>query len=370
MSAKSMIAVAAVSALSACGLPSSGPSKEQLLSSDARLGGDAFVVPLDNGVVQMTQPGAGLSFSGNLQGAAEPSADVIRPGDVLTVTVWENVDNGLLANIGQKVTMLEALQVDEQGRIFVPYAGAINVAGDSPATVRRKITAALQSQTPDPQVEVRRDTGDGATVAVIGRVNAQQVVPVTSSSNTLTEVIASAGGISIEPQMAMVRVVRNGSAETVWLQDIYDNPRFDIAIQPGDRVIVEQDRRSFTSLGQTSGQREVDFTEPNLTLIEALGLVGGLNGNTADATGVFVLREESAAVANAVLRRNDIVSPQRIVYALDLSEPSGLFLGRDFFMRDDDLLYVTEAPYVKWARVITSITAPATQIDSIRNVAD
>ena len=39
----------------------------------------------------------------------------ISPGDTLSVKVWENVDTGLLAGIGQKVTTLEAIQVDQSG---------------------------------------------------------------------------------------------------------------------------------------------------------------------------------------------------------------------------------------------------------------
>ena len=48
--------------------------------------------------------------------------------------VWENVDTGLLAGVGQKATTLEAIQVDQSGDIFVPYAGRLQAAGRRPPT--------------------------------------------------------------------------------------------------------------------------------------------------------------------------------------------------------------------------------------------
>jgi polysaccharide export outer membrane protein len=41
---------------------------------------------------------------------------------------------------------------------------------------------------------------------------------------------------------------------------------------------------------------------------------------------------------------------------LDLTEPNGLFVARDFLIRDGDTIYVTEAPIVQWNRTIAAIT--------------
>ena len=45
----------------------------------------------------------------------------------------------------------------------------------------------------------------------------------------------------------------------------------------------------------------------------------------------------------------------RVVYAIDLTRPGGMFLARDFIMRDGDTLYVTTAPFVRFRKVIQSI---------------
>ena len=56
--------------------------------------------------------------------------------------------------------------------IFVPYAGRIQAAGNTPGSIRKIINDGLKEQTPDPQVEVRQIAGDGATVSLLGAVNA------------------------------------------------------------------------------------------------------------------------------------------------------------------------------------------------------
>ena len=80
--------------------------------------------------------------------------------------------------------------------------------------------------------------------------------------------------------------------------------------------------------------------------------VGWLNSNLADPTGIFILREEPPEIANTLLGRNDLIGNQWFAYVLDLTEPSGMFMGRDFQIRDGDTVYVTEAPFVQWNKTL------------------
>ncbi len=171
--------------------------------------------------------------------------------------------------------------------------------------------------------------------------------------------LARAGGVALTPDVAQIKVERGGRTGRVWLQDLYDNPRYDIALRSGDRIIVEEDRRSFTALGATTGQRRVPFTKRDMSLIEAIATVGGLDGRAANPTGVFVFREDSADVANRVLGRSDLVGEQRMVYVVNLTEPDGMFSAREFRIRDEDTVYTTEAAFGTWARLLSIATAAA-----------
>lgn len=345
-------ALALVLVAAGCTMPRSGPTASEIRAGDRQEDGAVRIVTVSPAIARAASVEDSIGFGSALLGAGPVAADGISPGDRLTVTVWENVDTGLLAGVGQKVTSLDELQVDAQGRIFVPYAGNIQAAGRSPDALRQEITAALQSQTPDPQVEVRRVTGVGSTVSVMGGVERQGVYPIDAPTRRLSGMIAQAGGVTIVPDVAQVKVERGGRSGRIWLQDLYDNPRNDIALRAGDRIIVEQDRRSFTTLGAAGSQRRVNFTKRDLSAIEALADSGGLDGRAADPTGIFVFRTEKEEVARAVTGRQDLIGPQPVAYVLDLTKPEGLFAAREFTIRDEDTIYVTEAPLAAWSRVL------------------
>ena len=182
--------------------------------------------------------------------------------------------------------------------------------------------------------------------------------------------LAKSGGVTIDPDIAIVRVTRGGHTGRIWLKDLYENPGLDIALRPGDKIVIEEDSRSFIALGATGAQSLVPFESETLSALEAIATVGGLSTNAADPTGVFILRDETEALARAVLGRADLTGPQRIVYVLDLTEPTGLFEARDFQVRDGDTIYVTEAPYVQWQKTLGAITGATGAAANIASTAD
>ncbi len=368
--ARVLALAALVAAVGACGLPRSGPNKKEIFAGSVLKEGDAYVVTVNSRVTRATSVMPAFGFGSNFKNAGVVGSDTIAPGDVLALTVFENVkDDPLLGNTGQRVSLLDQVQVDGQGNIFVPYAGKIKAAGQSPDGLRQIITQKLDTQTPDPQVTVQRLAGDGQTVSVSGAVTGQGVYPIERPTRTLATMLAKAGGIAIEPAVAIVRVTRGGQTGKVWLEDLYANPGLDIALRGGDQIVVERDTRAFTALGATGTQNLIPFESQTLSAIEAIAQVGGLNTSLADPTGVFVFRNEPAEIANAVLGRNDLSGDQRFVYVLDLTAPTGMFEARDFLVRDGDTVYVTEAPFVQWQKTITAITGTASAASSVGSAA-
>jgi len=352
-----------------CGLPRSGPNKREIYAGSVERQGNAFIVSVNSRVTRATAVVPALGFSSAFLNAGIVGSDDIRAGDVLGLTIWENVDDGLLAVAGTPATQLSEVQVDGAGFIFVPYAGRIKAAGNTPEALRRIITEKLDAQTPDPQVSVSRLAGDGSTVTLMGSVSAQGVYPIERPTRTLAAMLARAGGIAIEPETAKVTVSRGNQTGTIWLTDLWEHPQLDIALRPGDTIVVEQDDRSFTALGATGGQSRVKFDTQTISAIEAIAQVGGLNTGLADPTGVFVFRNEKAEIANSVLGRSDLQGDQRMVYVLDLTAPTGMFEARDFVIRDQDTVYVTEAPFVQWTKTLGALTGTANSANSVAALA-
>lgn len=356
--------------LASCGLPRSGPTRGEILEGANEMSSGIHVVNVTDAVAEAARSMTSLGFDSAFLNAPASRADRIAAGDTLSVTVWENVDNGLLASVGQKVTQILEIQVDQNGMIFMPYAGNIRAAGKTPEEVRRIVTEKLAGQTPDPQVEVRRLAGDGSTISIIGGVAAPGVYPIEASTRRLLAMLSRAGGVMVEPDVAQIRVQRRGKTGSIWLQDLYDNDLANIALRAGDRIIIEEDRRNFTALGAAGMQKRVPFTQRSLNVLEALAEVGGLNATLADPKGIFVFRDEPSFVANRVLGRTDILTPQRFAYVVDLTQPTGMFIARDFNVRDGDTVYITEAPFVAWNKIITATVGSLGAVDSVVNTAD
>ncbi|WP_438811053.1 polysaccharide biosynthesis/export family protein [Rhodobacter flavimaris] len=371
-SRKALTATLSVALLTtaACSLPRSGPKKDEILSASALAESNAFVVPMSESVVRATTVASQTGFSAAFRNAGLMGSDTISPGDTLNLAIWENVDDGLLAQKGLSATELAGLQVDGTGQIFVPYAGRIQAAGNSPDELRRIITEKLATQTPDPQVSVTRVAGDGATVSIMGAIGGQGVYPLERPTRTLATMLAKAGGVSAKPEVTKITVKRGKDTGSIWLRDLYANPQLDIALRPGDVILIEEDRRAFISLGALGQQARVPFQVPEMSALDAVASVGGLQSGLADPTGIFVFRDESAPVAGQILGRADLVGDQRMIYVLDLTAPEGIFLAREFDIRDGDTVYVTEAPYVQWQKTLSALTGSVSTANSLSSLAN
>jgi len=261
--AKCVALAALVAFVASCGLPRPGPTKREIFEGSVQRQGDAFIVTVNERVTRATAVVPVLGFGSAFLNAGIVGSDTIAPGDTLGLTIFENVDDGLLVPEGAPSALLEEVQVDGGGFIFVPYAGRIKAAGNSPETIRRLITERLESQTPDPQVQVRRLAGDGTTVSVTGGVGAQGVYAIERPTRTLSAMLARAGGISIATEIAQVSVIRGSAKGKIWFEDLYQHPQLDIALRGGDKILVEEDSRSFTALGATGTQNRVIFESQN-----------------------------------------------------------------------------------------------------------
>jgi polysaccharide export outer membrane protein len=364
---RSVALVAAVVALASCDVSRDGPTMNEIFESSVLRSGEAHIIAVNRAVAQVANRPTSMGFSHNLQAAAILNTDTIRAGDVVSLNIYENVPEALLAPSTARNGTIAELQVDSQGFIFVPYAGRVRAAGKSPEALRAELTTALDEQTPEPQVIVARAAGDGVSVSVTGGVGAQGVYPINRATQRLSGMIAQAGGISIPLETAQVFVTRGNRQDSAWLQDIYSHPNLDIALRAGDRILVKQDQRAFSVLGATGASSRMTFDTQTISAIDALAMAGGLDPLRADPKGVFIFRDEVPEVAGAILGGMQVVGDQRFVYILDLTQPMGMFNARDFKIRDGDTIFVTEAASVLWSRQIAAITGSLTSATEVRD---
>ena len=98
--------LAAVSVLASCGMPRVGPNKREIFAGSVQREGDALIVSVNDRVTRATAVVPALGFSDNFIKAGVVGSDTIQAGDTLGLTIWENVDDGLLATEAANATIL------------------------------------------------------------------------------------------------------------------------------------------------------------------------------------------------------------------------------------------------------------------------
>ncbi|MEM9197209.1 MAG: polysaccharide biosynthesis/export family protein [Pseudomonadota bacterium] len=366
------LAVLVCAGLAGCGLPRSGPSESEITADPDETTLPFEVVAVTDDVARISRLDESRQFSNALVRSALENVDDIAAGDKLSITVWENVGGGegVLTGVGQKFAILQETEVDEDGFIFMPYVGRVRASGYSLEGLRRVIARGLRDQTPDPQVEVRRLEQGGAKVSVIGNVRSPGIYVIENATRRILPMLSAAGGVVEEPEVALITLRRGKLSETIWLEELYDRTDFNVALRAGDQIIVERDRRAFTALGALNTQVRVPFPSRSINALEALGLVGGLNTQIGNPSGLFVFRTELPEVADALLSEERIVAPTRMVYTIDLAQPGGMLTAASFSIRDGDILYATEAPAVRFIKALSAVAPVINFAGSANNLAN
>ncbi|WP_282800104.1 polysaccharide biosynthesis/export family protein [Bombella apis] len=289
--------------------------------------------------------------------------DHIGAGDVLGITIFE-LGNGLFSSSDKTAPTsdgaavggsaphissqnLPPTQVEGDGTIMVPYVGRMNVLGKTPSQVAAVIQEHLKGKSQDPQVMVRIQNDIGNTVIVSGEIIRPGRVVLSLADEHLSDVIAIAGGAKYPPTDSQVELVRNGKIGATDLATLENHPEEDIRADPGDRIHVIYQPRTFTAfgaVGQTQARNEVKFGTAKLTLAGALARIGGPADSRADGNAVYLIRYENEVVCKRLgvpLKPGMDSAP--VVYEIDMLNPTQYFLAQRIPMKDHDSILIADA---------------------------
>ena len=290
-----------------------------------------------------------------INGGAQPRSLQIAPGDVLEVVIWDAEENSLLTSPGQRAAQLQNVTVGGDGRIFIPFVGEMRVSGMAPSTARTRIEEELVGTVPSAQVQVNVVPGRSNTANLVSGVNRPGVYPLPDRNTSVLALIAEGGGIRNDLTNPQVRLFRGNDVYGTSVARLFENPALDTVLRGGDRVIVEEEERSFLSLGAANSQSVHLFPKPEVSALDALAIIGGVEETRADPQGILVLRQYPQSRV-----RSDGRGPgkDRVVFTLDLTSADGLFSAGQFQIQDGDLVYATESP-INAARTIFGLLGAA-----------
>ena len=270
----------------------------------------------------------------------------VAPGDVVKVRIFEPYEGSIFPTIQRPGADLGTQRVTDEGTINIPYVGSVAVAGLDLSQIEQRIAGQLKGKAQDPQVIVEFVSDRTHTVMVSGDVKNPGRVSVLEGTRSAVDAINRAGGpFNLPAAQAEVVVRRKGQVIlTAQYADLLAGA--DIGIQKNDEIVVRPNSRVFTVLGAVLKSGNVDLTKPNLTLLEALGQVGGLSDERANKTGVFVFRLGDI---------QNIPGARARVFRLDLGQPVSIFVAQQFGMQARDVVYVTNAPLYEYNKILSAV---------------
>ncbi len=362
---KAAMAFVCLLALEGCALlPGQGPSSIDIALLDATAAEatrDYTIINLNASTVQTLGPQRPASLSNEFSDQMRGNASiVIGIGDRLIVNIWEASADGLFSTIERKQTPID-VTVDENGNIFIPYVGQINVIGMSIERVRRSVEAGLRGKAVEPQVQVNLTSNVGHQTTILGDVAQPGRYDIPVSGLRLIEAIAQAGGATQSSFETEVTIVRGEVSSTIHLDEVMRKYSNNVWLMPRDTIQVVRKPRTFTAFGAVTSKNQIPFNAETITLVEALAQSGGLNDNLADAGGVFLFRFESPArlgSANVQVPATLVEGKAATIYRLDFNQPQSFFLARSFMMQDKDIIYVANAPAAEFRKFVSTIISP------------
>ncbi len=156
---------------------------------------------------------------------------VIGPGDVLSISVWQNPD------------LTRVVPVLPDGTISFPLLGELMVSDLSVTQLTKKLKDELEPYTPDPQLSVEVQQTRSLVIYVIGKVNRPGNFTYYANIDVL-QALAMAGGLNPFADRSDIKIIRTDKEGKKEFTFDYDAVTEDgalgqnIQLKRGDVVIV------------------------------------------------------------------------------------------------------------------------------------
>jgi polysaccharide export outer membrane protein len=156
---------------------------------------------------------------------------VIGPGDVLTISVWNN------EQLTRTVTVLP------DGKIHFPLVNEIIVGGKSLDVLEKELKKKISPFVPNPELSVMVSQVNSLLIYVIGKVNHPGRFSLNTNVNVL-QALATAGGLNTFAKRNKIKIFREINGKTHILPFEYDrvtegrNLDQNVVLDKGDVVVV------------------------------------------------------------------------------------------------------------------------------------
>lgn len=356
----------------------SGPSMAQVVELQ-KIDSPILVVEVSDAVARRVLATQRADSFAEVLSSKAPPGYVVGAGDVLEVSVWEAppatlfgvavVDPRTGLTSTRQTTFPEQI-VNVDGVINVPFAGTVPVVGKTPQQIETDVVMRLNGKANQPQVLVSIIRNATSNVTVVGEVIASTRMPLTAKGERLLDAVAAAGGVRQPVGKITLQLSRGGKVMAMPLDSVIQDPKQNVHLQPGDVVTALFQPLSFTALGASGRNEEVNFEAQGITLAQALGRMAGVRDAQADARGVFIFRFEELGDVQAEGRPLPQTPEGKVpvVYRVDLKDPRAFLVAQNFPMRNKDVVYVANASAAELQKFLNILTSSIFSVRGLLNL--
>tara|TARA_B100002019_G_scaffold277719_1_gene277814 strand:- start:1330 stop:2454 length:1125 start_codon:yes stop_codon:yes gene_type:complete len=281
-----------------------------------------------------------------------PDSYKVGFGDVLFIYVYGETErlSAALAR-GTAINPIFEKIVRDDGTIFYPNAGILDVAGKTVEEIRLMLTDALSEVLNNPQIDVSVKEFNSQKIIVSGNFDSVGTVPVTTVPKTLTEVIANANPFGGQGQqrplgdLTSIKFTRDGYTYDIDYEYLARKSQIQnfIYLKDGDVIHLPNNFLSQVHvLGEAGNPISINLSRKYIPLSIALAKAKGLNQATAKGKDVYVLRPK------------DSLGKPRI-FKSDMSSPTGYLLAGEFNLQAKDIVFIATAGVTSWSRFINQV---------------
>ena len=281
----------------------------------------------------------------------QPNSYTVGPGDKLFIYVYGETER-LSASLarGAAINPIFEKIVRDDGTIFYPNAGIIEVKNKTVEDIRLLLTEKLASVLNNPQVDVSVSEFNSKKIIVSGNFENVGSYPITTIPMTLTEIIAEANPFGENGQQPLgdltsIKFSREGYTYEFDYEYLSRSSQIQnyIYVKPGDVIHLPNNFLSQVHiLGEATTPTSINLTRKSMPLSMALAQAKGINQNTAKGKDVYILRPK------------DNEGKPRI-FKSDMSSPTGYLLASKFDLQASDIVFISTAGVTSWSRFINQV---------------
>jgi len=242
--------------------------------------------------------------------------------------------------------------VDPVGNIDLPFVGKINIKNLTLDETKKKLTSLLKQYYKSYDLQISVEQFNSSKVYVLGAVRNQITINLDQKPIKLIDAAIQA---NYNPNSADKNFGNKGLLrrdDQVYKIDI--NKIFNSAdnkdnfyLKKNDVIFIDRNSDALHVFGEIT-KPGIYFPNMNYSITELVSSAG-MNQLTADASRVYIIREDY----NSFLKLN--------IFKIDISKPINLILGKRFKLKPKDIIYIPPTKLVKLNRVI-SLLLPQTDL--------